>query len=97
MSKEYRGRGVICFEITNNPNQKFNAVPFDIGGSVNENDPKLDAPTKQVLVDNLEQFQALGYRVGRMHSRALNAGSGVTFAVAPGMLRIDNKNNKMRI
>ncbi len=75
---------VVCVDLTDSMNAQFNATLFYNGGCLNVNDSNLDAPTQRILSNNKEKFEVLARRVGRMHSRAIAAGSGVTFAVAPG-------------
>ncbi len=82
----HHGREIVCVDITDNPNQKFNVALFDYPCCLDvEEEGNLEAPVKQILRDNKEKFEALACKVGRMHTRAaLDARSGVTFAVAPG-------------
>jgi hypothetical protein len=83
-----RGKEVVCIEILDNSSQQFNATLFQPNGLLNPNDTKLDEVAKRIVIDNKEKFEAMALCVGRMHtSGASLAGSGVAFAIAPGMIR----------
>lgn len=80
-------REVVCVEITDALAQKFNTTLIKFDTSLDVDHTGLDAPTKQVLCDNIVKFEEIARRVGRVHTKvSMGAGSGVIFAVAPTLL-----------
>jgi len=61
-----------------------NIVLFQQDTSISPNADRLDTPTLALLTPNRLKLEEMGRRVGRIHTYMV--GSGVCFAVAPGLL-----------
>lgn len=79
-----RGREFVCIEMT--PDQKYNTSILSMDGSIDMSDNRLDESTKRLVLENKTKFEMMARSVGRVHSTTgVMSGSGVIFAVAPGI------------